>query len=215
MATTQVHTIVKTLGFIGRILLRVLYFLTGLYFPEVKRQRSGVKCFFISYFIIFSCVICIFTNALPTILFFLGVVFCSKDNYHLCYSLLPQTRSIDEKDKDINATIDNVVKFQEYGKIVLLVSSFSGSISYLVFIIIFVKLYVWPTCQFSLNSFFFNQSSDLRVNQLVQPLNPFNDDYYESDERKSACGSISFQCGIVNGEKEPAKRRQKNGKKKV
>ena len=163
------------------------------------------------YFVLCSGIFGMLANAIPVVLFLYIYKNCSLD-YRICYSIVlygnnktgdfPNIVLIDEDsngkaDSSLfsNKTIDNLLMFEDYSKLVLFLSSFSSFISYLLFFTAFTRLYLWqhvkrlaqenykkefrPTLWWKQKwSIWMGQRAPSDEEELIQPLHPFNDDDY-------------------------------------
>ena len=179
---------------IRRILIRLWYFLMGQYFPRVreyeredelkiKKESKLFSLLFVIKFIVLSFLICVTLNTFPTVMLFINYVKCSTRYYHVCYSIVLHGKTDDSNSiPDIvlrdtynltsSDTQDDLTKFEEISKGVLLLTSLSSTISYMLFQVVLGKLYVWPHCK----NIFKKWNPAEKTVKNEEPLHPFNDD---------------------------------------
>ncbi len=165
------------------------------------------------YFVFFSGIFGISANAFPVVIFLYTIFKCPL-RYRVCYSIVlygnnkPRDDFPDilfsDKDSNVmettdstlfsNKTIDSLLTFEHYSKLVLFLSAFSSFISYLLFFTAFTRLYMW---QHFKRLFQGNYKKEFRLTlwwktkwsewmgepapldeEHIQPLHPFNDDDY-------------------------------------
>ena len=153
----NVHSFFNKSAEVGRFIIRVWYSLMGQYFPRVK---FGNMCKFLSFlfvlkFVFFSGIICVTINTLPTVMLVYNFIHCKTKYYDVCYSIMLHDKTHNSTDiPDIvlrdsdklndNNTQNELQEFEDFSKVVLLLSSFSSTISYLLFYVVLGKLYCWP-----------------------------------------------------------------------
>ena len=156
---TSLQRTMKGLVRLGRMFFQLLCLVSGQYaFPKTSKVRS-ILCtiFFFSAFLV--CLL----NIVPFIVTVLDWALCPTEYDNVCYSIIlhsrPNTTDIpnivllgntqNEKlvgyDADsLHSAQNDLETFEIYAKIVLLITAFSGTISYLLFFVAFTSLYFVP-----------------------------------------------------------------------
>ena len=145
---------------LGRFIIRIWYSLMGQYFPRVYKFQNMWKSKFLSFlfvlkFIFFSGIICVTVNTLPTVMLMYNFIHCKTKYYDVCYSIMLHGRThssmdipdivLRDSDKLNDSNTQNELQeFEDFSKVVLFLSSFSSTISYLLFYVVLGKLYCWP-----------------------------------------------------------------------
>ena len=140
-----------------RIIIRIWYLLMGQYFPPVfDNKLSGFLSFlFVIKFFLISGFICWTINTFPTVMLFINFIKCSTTYYDVCYSIMlhgkthnsmeiPDIVLRDGDNLNDSNTQNELQEFEDFSKVVLFLSSFSSTISYLLFYVVLGKLYCWP-----------------------------------------------------------------------
>ena len=190
---------------IGRILIQIWYLLMGQYVPRVytfqrKWKSKLLSSLFVIKFIFFSGFICVTLNTFPTVMLLYNYVNCPIKYYRVCYSIMLHGKTADSisipdivlRDAyNLNSsdTQDDLKTFEELSKVVLLLTSFSSTISYILFYVVLGKLYFWPhfknITQDNYNEEFkmwrfiktkWNPANNEETVRNENPLQPFNDD---------------------------------------
>ena len=185
----------------------------------------------ILYFTVFSVAILLSANIYPTAIVIKVIATCPLDYFRVCYSAILYGNSNTSThvplivlrdigfeangttgsniDDTLNGTtITDLAKFEYFSKIVLLMSSFSSSISYVLFIYALGRAYVSPHLK---NMFNFDETLDCfhyiknelknlmgyprsENTKLVQPLHPFNDNDNEYTDDGDTPKSTDDEC---------------------
>ena len=200
----NLYRFLEVCAMIGRILIRIWYFLMGQYVPRVyefqRRWKSKLlSSLFVIKFIFFSGFICVTLNTFPTVMLLYNYVNCPIKYYRVCYSIMLHGKTADSNSipdivlRDVynlnsSHTQDDLTKFEELSKVVLLLTSFSSTISYLLFYVFLGKLYVWPHFKNIIQD---NYDEEFKMWRYIKtkwnpanedkprnekPLQPFNDD---------------------------------------
>ena len=139
---------------VGRFIIRIWYLLMGQYFPRVFDNKLSrfLSFLFVMKFIYFSGIICVTINTLPTVMLMYNFIHCKTKYYDVCYSIMLHGRTHNsveipdivlrdgDKLNDSN-TQNELQEFEDFSKVVLFLSSFSSTISYLLFYAVLGKLY--------------------------------------------------------------------------
>ena len=178
---------------VGTFIIRVWYLLMGQYFPRVFDNKLSrfLSFLFVMKFILFSGIICVAINTLPTVMLMYNFIHCKTKYYDVCYSIMLHGRQNSMEIPDIvlrdgdklngNNTENELQEFEDFSKVVLFLSSFSSTISYLLFYVVLGKLYCWPHTKHFMQD---NYDEELRLCRYIKTKwNPANNEDTPRNEK--------------------------------
>ena len=183
-------------------LVCLLYLLTGQFVPLPSRESKKKSCCTVLYCIVISLTVCLVLNVIPFAITVFDWAACPTRYYNVCYSImlhprhhanipeiLMSAKTIHKPGEDSHSLLsaqNELEKFEIYARIVLLVTSFSSTTSYVLFLCAFIKLYFWPhfkiccgreETQAEQNESQLSDEEEIEKmnDKNIKPLHPFDD----------------------------------------
>ena len=139
-----------------------LYLFTGQYVPLPSRESKRKSRCTVLYCIVISLIVCLVLNVIPFVITVFDWAACPTRYYNVCYSIMLHPRHhadipyiilsantthkqlTGEYSHSLLSAQNELEKFEIYARIVLFVTSFSSTTSYVLFLYAFIKLYFCP-----------------------------------------------------------------------
>ena len=181
-----------------------LYLLTGQYVPLPSGESKKKSCCTVLYCIVISFSVCLALNVIPFVTTVFDWAACPTRYYNVCYSIILHPRHHadiphmimsantthkqlpGEDSHSLLSAQNELEKFEIYARIVLFVTSFSSTTSYVLFLYAFIKLYFWPhfkiccgreETQAEQNELQLSDEEEIEKmnDKNIKPLHPFDD----------------------------------------
>ena len=164
-----------------------LYLLTGQYAPLPSRESKWKSRFTVLYCMVISLIVCLVLNVIPFVMTVVAWAECPTRYYNVCYSIMLHPRHhadipyiilsantthkqlTSEDSHSLLSAQNELEKFEIYARIVLFVTSFSSTTSYILFLYAFIKLYFWPHFKICCGR------EEMMNDKNIKPLHPFDD----------------------------------------